>query len=96
MINNLAIKNQTEQSNNNSKNNPNQYQRDDNCDDKRTPIDKVNNFIPICLTSLFIFTFTDVFKTFFNWLEGDNKYWFLNKLITIFIILNLYLLYYLN
>lgn len=64
--------------------------------DDKTAVDKINNFIPICLTSLFIFTFCEIFKKLFKYFEGDSKYWLLNRLIFLFLILNLYFIYYLE
>jgi len=67
-----------------------------NDNNNKTTIDKINNFIPICLTSLFIFTFNEIFKKFFKYFEGDSKYWLLNRLIFLFLILNLFFIYYLE
>ena len=66
-------------------------QIEDSCHKKNKTVAKLNNFIPICLTSLFIMTFRDIFKHTINVVGKDN--YIIKNFLLIFIIVNLYILY---
>lgn len=68
------------------------YDKSNNClENKNNTIKKINNFLPICLTSLFIMTFRDIFKYLININNKEN--YIIKNFLIIFIILNLYILY---